>query len=417
MPSPASPERSTAQSLHARWIVVDPDVVLQDAVLELRAGRVVRVLRGTAARRARGAARALHVDGVVTAGLVNAHAHLELGWAARALRPGLSMARWIEQLLALRRAQRPEQLARLQSDALRAGARALLESGCTQVGDIQVDPGSHAALAATGLQGVAFLELLDAGRTERTAEALRSARARLRLATRAGPRVGLSPHAPYTTSPELLRGIGALARRRPRLPLAVHWAEFAAENAWLEHGRGPLKRLLTASPRCSGLDLLEAVGLLRTGTLLVHANEARAAERERVAASGACVVHCPGAHRWFRRAPFDLRAWLRAGVPVALGTDSLAGNEGLDMRRELALLRASHPWLAPAQAWRSATVEGARALGGDELGGTLRPGAVAAWVGFRVAAQRASEVLEVLTTGCPDLLDPPRVSRPRAARG
>jgi len=51
------------------------------------------------------------------------------------------------------------------------------------------------------------------------------------------------------------------------------------------------------------------------------------------------------------------------------------------------------------------------------LGGTLRPGAVAAWVGFRVAAQRASEVLEVLTTGCPDLLDPPRVSRPRAARG
>ena len=71
--------------------------------------------------------------------------------------------------------------------------------------------------------------------------------------------------------------------------------------------------------------------------------------------AGATVVHCPGAHLYFGRPPFPWRRWCRAGVPIALGTDSLARNREVDMLREMALLRESLG-VGPKEAWQAATV-------------------------------------------------------------
>jgi 5-methylthioadenosine/S-adenosylhomocysteine deaminase len=386
--------------------------VVRDAALLVRDGRVERIARGARARAARAARGTLCIDGVVTAGLVNAHAHLELGWAANRMRAGASMPDWIAALLALRAGIGAAALAAAHARATAEGCAELLRTGCTRVGDIQSDARAAAVLARAGLAGIGFLELLDAGRPERTAAQIERARASLNADGHAGlsararalVRSGLSPHAPYTTSPALLGALGALLRRRARFPLAVHWAEFEAERAWLEHGRGPLAKLLAHPPRASGLDMLASAGLLRAATLLVHANDATRAERERVAASGASVVHCPGSHAWFERPRFDLRAWMRAGVRVVLGTDSLASNTALDMRRELALLRDAHPWLAPEHAWRMATVDGAESLGGGAGAGTLLPRASADWVAFDVRAASAPAVLDALTSARPAVL-------------
>lgn len=392
----------------APWIVASPQEVLRDGAMLVRGGRVRQLATGASARAARAEPGALLLEGVVAAGLVNAHAHLELGWAFGKLRAGAAMPEWIAALLALRGGMDAAALAVAQRDACARGCAELLRGGCTRVGDIQSDPRGAAALAAAGLTGVGFLELLDAGRPERTpAQLVRAAVALRAVSQRRSPRprqrvrAGLSPHAPYTTSVELLHALGARLRRRTRFPLAVHWAEFDAEREWLEHARGPLAKLLSNSPRAGGLALLAASGLLRASTLLVHANDATRAERARVAVSGATVVHCPGSHAWFGRPRFDLRAWLRAGVRVALGTDSLASNDALDMRRELALLRAAQPWLAPAAAWRMATVDGAQALGAGAGAGTLLPRAPADWVEFDVRASRSSAVLDALTAARP----------------
>jgi len=127
--------------------------------------------------------------------------------------------------------------------------------------------------------------------------------------------------------------------RRRRLAVAIHWSETAAERAWLEEGQGPLAAVLGTSPRTSGLDLLEAAGLLASSTALVHGNHPRRDEAARLAAHGVSLVHCPGTHAFFGREPFDFERALRAGVRIALGTDSLASNEELDLRREARLLR------------------------------------------------------------------------------
>jgi cytosine/adenosine deaminase-related metal-dependent hydrolase len=177
----------------------------------------------------------------------------------------------------------------------------------------------------------------------------------------------------------------------------MHWSETEAELAWLRDGSGPLAELLGASPRKSGLDLLEESGLLHAPLSLVHGNFPMRGEAERIAAAGAVLVHCPGSHAWFERAPFPLEHYRARGVVLALGTDSLASNDELDMRREMARLRRSHPSLAPALVWDMATRNAARALGAQGSVGELALGAWADLVAFQIRARSRGDALEQLT--------------------
>jgi cytosine/adenosine deaminase-related metal-dependent hydrolase len=113
---------------------------------------------------------------------------------------------------------------------------------------------------------------------------------------------------------------------------------------------------------------------LRAPLALVHGNHPQPGEPARIALAGAVVVHCPGSHAWFERASFPLERYRRAGVPVALGTDSLASNEDLDLGREMRLSMESFPGLGPLAAWAMATESGAKALGLEGRVGSLEVG-------------------------------------------
>jgi cytosine/adenosine deaminase-related metal-dependent hydrolase len=68
---------------------------------------------------------------------------------------------------------------------------------------------------------------------------------------------------------------------------------------------------------------------------------------------------------------------LAAGVNVALGTDSLASADSLDVLDDARALRREFPSLPAASVVRAATLGGARALGLAELG-AIAPGRRAA---------------------------------------
>ena len=378
--------------LAARALLVDAHTWIEGGGLLVERGAVRRVLTSRrAVLRARGT-RVIELDGVLTPGLVDAHAHLELGALLGRVPSRAGFTGWVSALLAAR-----AHLGRAAFErGVRGGARALLASGTTAIGDID-STGTSARLArALAPRLVVYREVLDAWDPARTADALRALAARRPRGARV--RAGLSPHAPYTTSRALLAGVRA-ASARHALPLAIHWAETREEGAWLERGTGPLAALLPRAPRRAGLALLDAAGLLGRRTALVHGNHPRPGELARLARRGVTLVHCPGTHAFFERAPFPLARYRRAGVPLALGTDSLASNACLDMRREMALLRASFPRLEPAAVFEMATANGARALGLPI--GHLRAGAAADAVLWRLAARARADALEELTAGMP----------------
>ncbi len=267
-------------------------------------------------------------DCALVRGFVNAHAHLDLTGVQTSER---EFAPWVRAMVAARRSRGPAEVAQ----AWRAGERSLLAGGCTTSADI--DGGDQADVAWTAqptqLRVLSFVELLDGRDPRRLAGQLARLRASCAVRQHGRWRRALSPHAPHTVSAPLL---SAAARAGTRLQ--VHCAETEAEVQWLLEGTGPLRDLLPASPRQGPLEVLHRAGVLQRGTTLVHANALDPArDGARLARLGVSVVHCPGTHAWFGRAPFPLAAWRAQGVRVVLGTDSAASNERLDCRHEAAL--------------------------------------------------------------------------------
>ena len=356
--------------LRVRHLIEHSRRVTEDGGIVVRQGKIERILRGRrsidrAMLSGCGPLRDLG-DGILAPGFVNAHAHLELGRFAGRLPDGQGFEQWIFGMLKAHRNSRPGDYA----SGVESGVQRLLTTGTTSVGDI-VSTREGARATRGGIRSVLYREVLDAWNPERTGATLSTVRRALPV--RALTNEGISPHAPYTTSTELLGQVARLARRR-RVPISIHWSETRAETDWLERGTGPLRDVLPASPKVRGLELIERMRLLGKSTSLVHGNHPRKGEPERIARAGATLIHCPGTHAFFGRGPFPWRKYQRAGVRLALGTDSLASNHDLDIRREMRLALESNPSLSPSDVFRMATDDAARAVGLGGVVGELRPG-------------------------------------------
>jgi cytosine/adenosine deaminase-related metal-dependent hydrolase len=346
-------------------------------------------------------------DAVILPGLVNAHTHLELSWLRDRVPPAASFVDWIKQLFLTRggRSERPGDTK--VTDAARAAAREMRESGTVGIGDISNSLASVEAIRATGLRGIVFHELL--GFNLRTGESVAETRGLRTLAARFGAdavRVSLAPHAPYSVSPELFRAIREEVDRSAVPITSVHLAESESEVDFLRDGSGPWPGILKwvgserddwRPPGVSPVAYLDDLGMIDPRTLVVHAVHLSDADLQRVAARGATVVTCPRSNQWVGVGVPPIARFYAAGLKVAVGTDSLASVSDLNLFSELHTMR----WLAPSVPARtlleSATRVGADALGlGDELG-TIEVGKRAELI----AVTRAGPQRAVASSGTP----------------
>ena len=230
-----------------------------------------------------------------------------------------------------------------------AGIWQLLASGTGAVGDILTSPDALAPLLASPLYGRIFFETLGL-EEERFVPALEAALAAVRQLSfpLSG---GLSPHSTYTVSARHLeRAIAA------GLPLAIHCAESPEESLFLREGRGPIAAELYAAagwplperaPGLSPVAWLAAHGALSPQTLLIHGVQVDAADVASIATSGATVVLCPRSNARLGVGTAPVGLYKKAGVPLALGTDSLASNDSLSLWDEIAFARSVYPEFSP----------------------------------------------------------------------
>lgn len=316
--------------------------------------------------------------GVVCPGFVNAHAHLDLSAMRDQIPAPSSFPAWLTAVVEHRRGSQTG----VPFEAMREAAIEMIAGGTTLVGDIAATDDSLEILRAVGLPATIFKEVVGL-KTERYEPLWKSAWNGVQ-ANRI-PRItrGISPHAPYSTAREVYRKARALS---PSIPLATHWSESAEERQFLAEGTGPLHEFLQHIGAWVENDarLDQPLGdlLLRDGTcrwILVHANYLDDGEIEQVAEahrSGriAGVVYCPRTHAFFRHPRHPFLKLSRAGVPVALGTDSLASNPDLVVWNEARFLAERREDVAPRQLFEMLTIGGARVLGQEESRGSLEPG-------------------------------------------
>jgi 5-methylthioadenosine/S-adenosylhomocysteine deaminase len=314
-------------------------------------------------------------DGVLLPGFVNAHTHLELT-GLRGSVPDPDFYRWIQHI----RRAKDETSAESYLAWAREGVQEAWRHGTTVVADTGTSGAVARALTELGGAGIAYHEAIhpDPARAEATMAAARDMVARLRRD--AGPRVviGISPHAPYTVSRTLYVQVASYARAEG-LPLAGHVAESAAETELVRDAAGPFAELWSRRgippdpPAASPVRLLADLGVLGPDFLAIHAVQADATDVEVLAAANAAVVVCPRSNARHGHGSAPLGRYLERGLRVALGTDSLASVDSLDLLEEAreARVRAG---LSADEAIRLLTLDGARALGLEKETGSLEPG-------------------------------------------
>lgn len=369
-------KRRADLGIHARWVVpVDGDrEVLSRAAVMVTGGRIVEILDSARAAQGYRADEWVELDRhVLMPGMVNAHTHAAMT-LMRGFADDLPLMEW------LRDHVWPAESAHVDEDFVDRGTRlAILEmirSGTTCFNDMYFFPDSAAAAALdAGMRvnlGMIVLETPSAWAADGADYIDRGLALHDRFRHEDLVTLSFAPHAPYTVEDDSLKRIQILADELDA-QIHIHLHETAAEiDASINrYGVRPLERLA-------------ALGLATPRLQAVHMTRLLKEEIGFCARNGVHVVHCPQSNLKLASGFALVAELLEAGVNVALGTDGAASNNDLDMFEEtrcsalLAKAVAGSPARVPAhRAIEMATLNGARALGLEDVVGSLEPGKAA----------------------------------------
>ncbi|MEZ4528245.1 MAG: amidohydrolase family protein [Desulfobacterales bacterium] len=365
-------KRDTETIHRARWLVADPQTILENGWLRIENGIVRETGRG---RISASLPVQDHGAGVIIPALINAHTHLELS----ALKGKISFAHgfrpWVQMLLECRAAMKAEEL----QQGAESGIAELRRSGCIAVGEISTLGLTQEILHNSGLAGVWFREYLGGmeGFAEHSGNPCGSAQKESLFCFDS-----LAGHAPHTTSPELLKALKEKTRKYG-LPFSLHLAESEDEWEFLHTGRGPWADFLTERgidfsgwglPVQNPVIYAHQLGLADEKSIFVHLLHAGYNDFELLKERGSHVCICPRSnHNLHARLP-NLPEMLRAGLHPCMGTDSLASAESLNLFDEMSFTAKCFPEISPEQIFAMSTANGAAALGLADRLGSLVPG-------------------------------------------
>jgi cytosine/adenosine deaminase-related metal-dependent hydrolase len=391
--------------VRARWLLPIADRPLLNGWVAIDHGRVVAAGRAGATLPLAGDAPLVDLGPfAVLPALVNAHTHLELSWLRGEVAPAARFTEWVPAML--NRRMHPPPVAAV-AGAIQQSIDELRQCGTGLVGDISNSLATVEPLRASRLEGVIFHEVLRlaADGADEVLDAALSAQAAHGTSGRFP--VSLAPHAPYSVSPRLFQGIRAAQAHTPFLPSSVHLAESMEECELLRSGGGPWRALLErlnawdaawVAPESTPVEYLERMGVLDSRLLAAHAVQCTDDDLRRLRSRGVTVVTCPRSNVFVGAGDPPIARFYAAGVRVAVGTDSLASNDDLNLFAELARMRRLAPAVPAAALLESATSVGAAALGLSDRHGAIEPGRAAALIAVAMPAD-VIDVGEYLVSG------------------
>jgi cytosine/adenosine deaminase-related metal-dependent hydrolase len=367
----------------ARWVLPVSGPPIEHGAVVTANGRVEQV--GGAAQVLAGFSGSVqeHGEGAILPGLVNCHTHLEFSALESVIPPQERWEDWLAAALQAYGGLSPEEV----EAGIARGIAALYDSGTILAGEVSNTGRSRPQLAGGPLKFHLFYECLGFDLQE--VEALEAEFPFLADGAGRSPDISAGAHAPYSVSPALFKAIARWNRARGRMQ-AVHLAESLEEERFLAGGGGFFRKLLQARgrwtpdykpPGLSPAAYLDSLGFWGPDTLAVHGVWLTPAEMELLARRRTWLILCPRANRYTGSGLPQVEEMFQAGVALALGTDSLAGNWDLNLFGEMLWLRQGFPRVPGGRWLELGTWNGARALGREKDFGSLTPGKRAA-LGF-----------------------------------
>ena len=368
----SSPPETVDTLIHAGWIVpvVPHGVVLENHSIALTGDRISALLP-TAETGSIQAAQVLDLPGhALLPGLVNCHGHAAMS-LLRGYADDQPLMPWLEQHIW------PAEQAHVSEEFVEDGTELaiaeMIRSGTTTFSDMYFFPNICAATAQRlGMRCQITFPIFDfptAWGTDADDYISKGLALRDDYKHSALVSVVFGPHAPYTVCEANLAKVATLAAELDA-PVHIHLHETSGEvlMAVEQSGERPL-------------DTLHRLGLLGPRTQCVHMTDLGDQDIDLLVETGANVVHCPQSNMKLASGTCRVGTLLDRGVNVALGTDSAASNNDLNLFGEMqaaALLAKLHTrdatTLPAADTLAMATINGARAMGLDDRIGSLEAG-------------------------------------------
>jgi 5-methylthioadenosine/S-adenosylhomocysteine deaminase len=361
--------------LKPRWILTVNAAfdLLEDHALLIEGERIRRILPADQIDSLSELARSeiIELPGkLLMPGLINAHSHAAMS-LLRGLADDLPLMQWLSDHIWPAESKHVDR--GFIEDGVRLAVAEMLRSGTTCFNDMYFFPDVMARVCQQmGMRAVAGLIVIDFPTVwAQNADEYLSKAITVNDEIKEYPLISaaFAPHAPYTVSDAPLERIAMLSSELD-LPvhMHVHETRHEVDEAVRQSGLRPLQRL-------------DRLGLLNPGLIAVHMTELEEMEIERLAETGVKVIHCPESNLKLASGFCPVARLQQAGITVALGSDGAASNNDLDLFGEMrcaALLAKGVSGDAAVcnaeTALRMATIEGARALGLDEITGSIEEG-------------------------------------------
>lgn len=306
---------------------------------------------------------------VLMPGLINAHTHIPMT-LLRGIADDLRLDVWLQgYMFPVEREFVSPEYVRL---GTLIGCAELIRSGVTTFNDMYFYEDAIAeATAEVGLRAVCGESILKFPTPDSSSyeDAMEQAR-KFIIKWKGHPLIvpAIAPHAPYTTTPEILRETAELAIEFD-VPLHTHLAETSFEVETMRNEEGmPV------------IPYVRKHGLLEAKVIAAHCVHLDMGEIRTLQHAGAGVSHNPSSNLKLASGFAPVVKMLETGVNVGIGTDGAASNNDLDMFEEVriaALIAKAvnkDPTSLPAsQALLMATRLGAQALHLGDITGSITP--------------------------------------------
>ncbi len=321
---------------------------------------------------------------LILPGFVNAHCHLSLSALAGKIPQGLKFTDWIKQVVK----ENESLLWQERISAVHEQTQVMLRSGVTALGDYFSHPELLVEFAQLPFNQILFIETfgfqsaMAENRVQLVEEVLQQ------ISPQSDHlRLGIAPHAPYSVSPVLLKRLRDLADKYS-CPVSCHVAEVPEETEFLQSGQGDFLELLRnrgvedpswKPPQKTPAKYLKELGIFPLlGVHLNHIDQ----DLNWLGPDYLSAAFCPGSTLWFERKQWmPVKKLLDLGVPVGIGTDSLASNDSLNFLEEIRKIEKLSPGISRIQILEMATCLGAKALNLNN--GIVCEGNAANLVGFK----------------------------------
>jgi aminodeoxyfutalosine deaminase len=333
------------------------------------------------------------LNGMLLPGLVNAHCHLELSHLKGRIATGTGMTDFLLKVIGSR-----EENEAIKLQAMKNAETEMWQNGIVAVGDICNTADGFSIKQSSPLHYYNFIEVtgfVPATANKRYEDAMKL----LLQYQMLNGHCSISPHAPYSVSPELF----SLIFSQPQSVVTMHNQESEAETDFFVSKTGSLLQLYerlgidlsffnasgksslqTALPYFKNMESLLLVHDCFTDKkdvdALVSFGQANPVGQvnpvgqatNRGWGNSFCI--CPNANKYIGNPLPDIDMLLETGMNICLGTDSLASNHTLSIWEEVKAIQKHFPHIPLEILLRWATLNGAKALKMDNQLGSFEKG-------------------------------------------